>query len=220
MGDGGFPVDIVLFGLVAGLLVLRLRSILGKRTGFERGAPTAAAPRAPGRQGPIIEARAEPAAPSRILPDPASPTGQALSRMQGVDRGFDPGRFLSGAEAAFRLIVDAFASGRRAALQPLLSDDSYAAFDAAISAREQAGQTQRTEIKAITAATIETATLLGSRAEIAVRFISDQINLTLGQDGQPVTGTDGITELHDLWSFERDLAVADPAWRLTAARSA
>ncbi len=221
MGDGSFPIDIVLFGLVAGFLVLRLRSILGKRTGFERSAPAAPTkPRSPGRQAPLIEAHAEPVTPPRILPDPANPTGQALSRMQGVDRSFDPGRFLSGAEAAFRLIVEAFAAGNRAGLRPLLSDDSYAAFDTAITAREQAGETQRTEVKAITAATIETATLLGSHAEIAVRFVSDQINLTLGRDGQPVTGTDGITELHDLWSFERNLAASDPAWRLTAARSA
>lgn len=222
MGDGGFTIDLVLFGAIAAFLVLRLRSILGKRTGFEgRPAPAAVAkPRAAGRQSPIIDAKVEAPPTSRILPDPASPTGQALSRMQGVDRSFEPGKFLAGAEAAFRLIVGAFAAGDRTTLRPLLNAESFDAFAAAISAREEAGETQRTEIRAITAATIETATLLGSQAEIAVRFVSDQVNLTLDRVGNPVTGTEGITELHDLWSFERDLSRSDPAWRLTAARSA
>ena len=44
--------------------------------------------------------------------------------------------------------------------------------------------------------------------------------MTLDRASNPVTGTEGITELHDLWSFERDLSRSDPAWRLTAARSA
>ena len=165
MGDGGFTIDLVLFGAIAAFLVLRLRSILGKRTGFDgRPAPAAAPkPRPAGRQSPMIDAKVEAPPTSRILPDPASPTGQALSRMQGVDRSFEPGKFLAGAEAAFRMIVEAFAAGDRGTLRPLLSPESYDAFAAAISAREEAGETQRTEIRAITAATIETATFSAAK---------------------------------------------------------
>ena len=53
-----------------------------------------------------------------------------------------------------------------------------------------------------------------------MRFVSDQVNLTLGRDGTPVTGTDAVTEITDLWTFERDLPQPDPTWRLVAARSA
>jgi len=224
--SGGFPIDLVLFGMIAAFLVLRLRSILGRRQGFERPAERVAdrpgevrpAPRL--ADAPVIEAVAERPVPSRPLPDPAGPVGQALSRMQGADRNFQAGRFLDGAEAAFRIIVAAFAAGDRAALRPLLSDDTFHAFETAIGARETAGETQRTDIRDIHAATIEAADLRGTVASITVRFVSDQVNLTTGSDGAVVTGTDAVTEITDIWTFERNLAVSDPTWRLVAARSA
>jgi predicted lipid-binding transport protein (Tim44 family) len=226
--SGSFPLDLVLFGMIAAFLILRLRSILGRRTGFERP-PEPRMPVGPNvaqhgmAEGQVIEGTAEPVgpvAPSRPLPDPASPAGQAIVRMQRLEREFDPGRFLAGAEAAFRIIVGAFAGGDRARLRPLLADDTYQAFESAIAAREAAGETQRTEIHDIRSATIETADLRGSIADLTVRFVSDQVNITSGRDGTPVTGTDAVTEITDLWTFERDLTQPDPTWRLVAARSA
>ena len=222
---GGFPIDIVLFGMVAAFLVLRLRSILGRRQGFERPVDTnpQTDPRsgnpAGAREGPVIDATAEPV-PPRALPDPASPVGQTLVAMAQLDRQFHPARFLDGAEAAFRIIVTAFAAGDRDKLRGLLSNDTFAAFDSALTARAAAGETQRTEIRAINSAGIDHAELRGTVADITVRFVSDQVNLTVGRDGNPTNGTDAVTEITDLWSFERDLAAADPTWRLVAARSA
>ncbi len=222
MGQGGFPIDLVLFGLIAAFLVLRLRSVLGRRTGFERPPvdPQGAHPAL--RAAPVIEGRAEAAqpAPARKLPDPASPAGAALIRMQGVDHGFQPQHFLAGAEQAFRIIVAAFAAGDRAALRPLLADETYRTFDTAIAERESRGETQKTEIRGIESATIESAELTGTTARIGVRFVSDQVNVTLGGDGQPAAGTEAVTEITDLWAFERDLAAQDPTWRLVGARSA
>ncbi len=223
--EGGFPIDLVLFGMVAVFLVLRLVSILGKRTGFERPTERApeTAPRGPaGRMDrPVIDAVAEPAPQAaRAVPDPASPLGRTLLAMGAQDRNFQPARFLDGAEAAFRIIVTAFAAGERTRLHPLLSDDTYRAFEGAISAREAAGETHRTEIRSIDSATIEQAELQGSQASITVRFVSDQVNLTVGPDNNPVAGTDAVTEITDLWTFERDLSQSDPAWRLVAAHSA
>jgi predicted lipid-binding transport protein (Tim44 family) len=224
MGAGsGFPIDLILFGMIAAFLVLRLRSILGKRTGFERPAPPPYQPPAgQNGAGPVIDGHAEtpPASATRPLPDPASATGLDLTRMRTVDRSFDPSIFLDGAEKAFRMIVAAFASGDRAALRSLLSDDTYHAFEQAIAARETAGQTQVSAIHAIHGATIESAELRGTVALITVRFVSDQISLTKDKDGNPVTGTDAVTEITDVWVFERDLATRDPAWRLVSAHSA
>jgi predicted lipid-binding transport protein (Tim44 family) len=222
MGQGGFPLDLVLFGLIAAFLVLRLRSVLGRRTGFERPPLDPQAAAAALRPAPVIEGRAETpaAAPARAVPDPASPVGAALVRMQGVDRGFQPSHFLDGAEAAFRIIVAAFAGADRAALRPLLSEETYGTFDHAIAERESRGETQKTEIRGINSANIETAELSGTTARITIRFVSDQVNVTLGQNGQPVAGTDAVTEITDLWTFERDLATHDPTWRLVGARSA
>jgi predicted lipid-binding transport protein (Tim44 family) len=217
--SGGFPIDLVLFGMIAAFLVLRLRSILGRRQGFERTTDPRAGVRPVPATGPVIDAVAE-RVPSRPLPDPATPLGQTLGKMQGIDRNFQAARFLDGAEAAFKIIVSAFAAGQRDTLRPLLSPDTFAAFEAAIAAREAAGETHRTEVKAIRSATIEQAELHGTVASISVRFVTDQVNITLGRDGSVVQGTDAVTEIVDLWTFERDLAVADPTWRMVAARSA
>ena len=217
-GGGGFPIDLILFGMIAAFLVLRLRSILGRRTGYERPA----VPMATAQAAPVIDTRAEPVAPAsgRDLPDPAGAVGQTLLRMRGVDSNFDPGNFLNGAENAFRLIVAAFASGDRPALHGLLSDETYRSFESAIAARDAAGHRQISELRAIHAATIESAELGGNVARIAVRFVSDQVSLTQDAEGKPVAGADAVTELVDLWSFERDLTTSDPAWRLVAAASA
>ncbi|MSP05139.1 MAG: Tim44 domain-containing protein [Acetobacteraceae bacterium] len=219
-GSGGFPIDLVLFGLIAAFLVLRLRSILGKRTGYEHPPKPIVPADAPGR-GRVIGGRAEPvpSAASAHMPDPASPAGQALLGMQALDRNFVPAGFLAGAEKAFTLVVTAFAAGDRSTLRNLLADEAFNAFSGAIAAREAAHQHQRTEIKSFGAITIVGAALAGSVASIDVRFVSDQINLTLDSSQSPVAGTDAVTEIIDLWSFERDLSKPDPVWRLVSARS-
>ena len=223
---GHLPVDLVLFGMIAAFLVLRLRSILGKQTGLQRRSP----PAPPGRPaaGPVIEGRVEPrqAQSDRPLPDATSPAGLKLDRIRERDRGFDASVFLRGAEAAFRKIVQAFAEGDRKVLRENLTEAAFTAFDAAISAREVAGETQRAEIRNILHATITDANLSEQgglwRAAIDVRFVSDQISLVLGRDGQPVSGADATTELSDLWTFERLLngGSSGPNWRLANARSA
>jgi predicted lipid-binding transport protein (Tim44 family) len=220
--SGGFPVDLILFGMIAAFLVLRLRSILGRRTGFERQAQpyqpqTGATP-----AGPVIEGQAETQTPAAVhaVPEPASAIGQVLGQMRQIDRNFDPSAFLNGAEKAFRMIVSAFAAGDRATLRNLLSDDTCKAFEQAITSREAAGQTQVATIHAVHSATIEGAELRGSVGSITVRFVSDQTSLTQDKDGHPVAGTDAVTEITDIWTFERNLGSTDPAWRLVAARSA
>ncbi len=214
---GGVPIDLILLGMVAAFLVLRLRSILGRRTGFE-GTPAA---RAQPAGGPVIEGRAEPMAPpvTRATPDPATPLGQTLARIQAADSSFVPARFLQGAEAAFRMIVQAFALGDRVALRKLLADGAYASFEGAISAREDAGETQRSEIRAVEQVEITGARPHEARAEITVRFVSMQVSVVTGRDGLAVSGVDGLTELVDVWTFERTPGAAGVAWRLADAVS-
>ena len=214
---GGVPIDLILLGMVAAFLVLRLRSILGRRTGFE-GTPAARAQPAP---APVIEGRAEPvpAAPARTVPDPASPLGQVLAQIGAADCAFTPAHFLQGAEAAFRMIVQAFAAGDRVALRKLLADATYAAFESAITAREDAGEVQRSEIRAVEQAAVTDARLRDGLAEITVRFVSMQVSVVTGRDGLAVSGVDGLTELVDVWTFERTPGSAGVAWRLAGALS-
>jgi predicted lipid-binding transport protein (Tim44 family) len=218
-GLGGFPVVLIIFAGIALFLVLRLRSILGKRVGFEK--PPLPPGQMPGfGNGPIIEGRPLAPQPSYAVPDPRSALGERLMQIVNRDPNFDPPKFVSSSETAFRMIVTAFAAGDRNTLKPLLSDSVYQTFDAAITAREAAGERHRTEIKGILSATIEDAELLGDHAAVIVRFTSEQVNLTLDASGNPLLGTEGVTEIVDLWTFERNLKSKDLAWRLAAARSA
>jgi predicted lipid-binding transport protein (Tim44 family) len=217
-GLGGFPIALIIFAGIALFLVLRLRSVLGKRVGFEK--PPVPPGQMPGfGNGPIIEGQALPPQTGRPVPDPRSALGERLMQIVNRDSNFDPPKFLNGAETAFRMVVTAFAAGDRATLKSLLSENVYHTFDAAISSREAANERHRTEIKAILSAVIEDAELLGDQAAIIVRFTSDQVNVTLDAAGNPVVGTEAVTEIVDLWTFERNLKNKDLTWRLSAARS-
>jgi hypothetical protein len=220
---GGLPIDLILFAMVAAFLVLRLRSVLGRRTGFERPAQQEGAP-VPTARGAAaeVEIGAKPAQDGarRVIPDPHSTVGEALVQIQKRDRSFDPNRFLEGAEAAFGMIVEAFARGDRATLKPLLSEEAYAGFDQAIAAREAAGETQRTELRSVEESGIEAAELRGSVAEITVRLVTDQINLVQARDGSIVSGAEAVTEMTDVWTFQRDVTSSDPSWRLVGSTSA
>ena len=226
--SGGFPVDLILFAMVAAFLVLRLRSVLGRRTGFERP-PQAGEKVVPldpkARRGngemPELPAALPQSGPSRrTLPDTRGPVGQTLARISGVDPTFDPNPFLDGAEGAFRMIVDAFARGDRQTLRALLADETYGGFEGAITVREQNGESQRSEVRAMQDMGIEAADLRGTVADVTVRFVSDQVNLTTARDGSVAAGAEAVTELTDIWTFQRDMSSQDPTWRLVATRSA
>ena len=216
---GGFPVVLVIFAGIALLLVLRLRSVLGKRVGFEK--PPFQPGAAPGFQpGPVIDGQALPvSAPGRSIPNPHSDVGQRLMQIVNRDPQFDPPQFLTQAEAAFRSIVTAFANSDRATLQSLLTPHVYETFNAAIAARGETGGHQRTEIKSILSAGIEDAQISGSLAAVVVRFVSAQSTQQLDAAGNPAPGSVEQADICDIWTFEHDLRGQDPAWRLAAARS-
>ena len=220
--QGGFPIDLILFAMVAAFLVLRLRSVLGKRQGFERppqapGMPEARSARVEGVADDIAPARGTGA--RRVLPAAQSPAGQALAQIAALDPSFQPNSFLDGAEGAFRMIVGAFAQGDRQTLRALLSDETYSGFEQAVAGRETAGESQRTEIRSMHELGIEGAELRGTVADVTVRFVSDQVNMTTGANGEIVAGSDAITEVIDIWTFQRDVAAKDPTWKLMATRS-
>jgi predicted lipid-binding transport protein (Tim44 family) len=219
-----FPFDLVLFGLIAAFLALRLRAILGTRVGVEPAPP----PSPVQRPGPVIEGRAEPpvALTEYDVPAPETRVGQVLAAIAQQERDFVPAQFLKGAEASFRQIVQAFAAGDVSMLRDRLTANAFSAFEAAIRSREQSGETQKAEVRAVAGLSIVDATIEqrddAAHARIDVRVVSDQISLTLDKDGHPVAGTDAVTEFSDLWTFERLLGVSisGAAWRLAASRSA
>lgn len=214
---GGLPIILIIFAGIAIFLLLRLRSVLGKRVGFEK--PPLPQGSAPPYTAPTRDAWAPLPDSGRSIPDPRSELGQRLMQIVKRDRNFDPPQFLAQAETAFRTIVTAFAKGDRATLNTLLTPHVYETFTQVIAAREAANERQHTEVDSILSAEIEDAQIVGDVAVILVRFSSAQTNQHLDNAGTPIPGSLAHHNLTDLWSFERNLKGADPVWRLTAARS-
>lgn len=211
---------IVILALIAAFLGLRLYSVLGKHgrdqepmlpRGEERPrtAP-AGAPSAPAMEAPRA---ATPATVVGTVYEPAAEIG--IRAILAADRNFDVGRFVNGAKAAYRMILEAYWKGDRETLQGLCDADSYAAFDEAISAREARGETLDNRLVTIDRAIISAASLSHGTARLTVRFDADIAAITRDGDGRIVAGsmTDAV-ETHDSWSFVRDISSRDPNWLL------
>jgi predicted lipid-binding transport protein (Tim44 family) len=220
MGDGFQYFDIILLALVAAFLVLRLRSVLGRRTGNERPAEPTRPPLAKRDVGgDNVVSLPEPAA-RDIVPPVGKGQGDGLSEIRAADPKFDPAAFLQGARGAFEMIVHGFAAGDTATLRPLLSDDVYERFAEAIRQRVAAKETQETNIVAIKSQEISDSELQGRTAFVTVKFVSDQINILRAADGTAIEGgPDQIHEKTDFWTFARNLRSQDPNWLLVATRS-
>jgi predicted lipid-binding transport protein (Tim44 family) len=221
MTDGGY-FDIILFAMVAAFLVLRLRAVLGRRTGTEQR-----------RENPLLRApeAARDSARDNVVPLPdrsiEAPSGggpvsleAGLGQIRSADPAFDPKGFIQGARGAFEIIVNAFAAGDTATLRPLLSDEVYERFAEAIRARNEAKETHETRLDSIKSAEITEARLNGRTAFVTVRFASDQVNVTRSADGHVVDGEpDRMVEKTDFWTFARNTRAQDPNWLLVATRS-
>jgi predicted lipid-binding transport protein (Tim44 family) len=213
--------DIILFAMVAGFLVLRLRRVLGRRTGNERRRdlfPRRVAP-ASDNVATLVEPNKRVARPADDLP-PADVVAEGLNRIRRADASFEPSHFIEGARTAFEMVVAAFAKGDKAELQPLLSDEVFERFAMAIDERVAARETLETHIENLDSVDIVEAGLAGRTAQVTLKLVSHQINVTRAMDGSIVDGAPGQPiEKTDFWTFARDTRSADPNWVLIATSS-
>jgi predicted lipid-binding transport protein (Tim44 family) len=220
MGDFPHSLDIILFALVAVFLVLRLRSVLGRRTGHERRQPLLRRAEPTGDKVIAFGRPGQPPPPAPTAAPPGDAVAGGLGEVRGADPDFDPSAFLQGARAAFEMIVGAFAAGEKAQLRPLLADEVYTPFVAAIDERNAAREALETRIVQIKRFDIVEAGLDGSTARITVKLVSDQVNLVRAHDGSVVDGDpEHPTEKTDFWTFARDTRSTDPNWVLVATAS-
>jgi predicted lipid-binding transport protein (Tim44 family) len=226
MSEGFAYIDILFFAMVAAFIALRLRSVLGRRTGHERR-----------RSGGFGNARSSNGAADNVvaLPDRSGSAAEAeagiadladgdvktgLSKIRLADQRFDLPHFLSGARGAFEMIVEAYGAGDKEALRPLLADAVFNGFAGAIDQRRAAGQTLETQLIAIRAADVVEAGMKGSNARIAVRVTSEQVNVVRDSAGNVLEGDPGTAEdVVDIWTFERDTKSSDPNWILVETRT-
>lgn len=225
MSDGFQYFDIIIFAMIAAFLVLRLRGVLGRRTGTEK--PREFRPLAK-RDKPTdnVVSLPDPARPrDELAPPPGGPRAATptagLAQIRAADPAFDADTFVQGARGAFEIIVNGFAHGDSATLRPLLSDEVYERFAEAIRHRVEAKETHETQLVTIKTAEIDEAQLNGRTAFVTVKFVSDQVNVTRAADGTIVDGEpDHVVEKTDFWTFARNTRSQDPNWLLVATRSA
>ena len=208
-------IEIVLLAMVALFVGLRLYTVLGRRTGAEQ--QPILRPAETGAAAEPVAAAAE-ATPERPEAGGLAFEERAASGIRAIvtaDPSFDVARFVEGAQAAYRMILEAFWRGDREELRHLAGPDVFASFEAAIAERETAGHRLDNRLVQIERAVIDDARLVGRTAEIDVRFDADIAAVTRDAEGNVIAGTlTDAVPTHDVWTFRRTVGSADPNWLL------
>jgi predicted lipid-binding transport protein (Tim44 family) len=227
-----FDIYTIIFLALAVFIFVKLRSVLGTRTGHERPPfdPYSGKEPKPATlpDKPAIPSRAEENTVQREadrdvppverwagIAAPGSAVAAGLDAIANVDRNFEAKPFLEGAKAAYEMIVMAFAEGDRKTLRNMLGKDLFEEFAAAINEREAKGLKMESRFVSIDKAEIKAAEVAGNEARVTIDFVSQLVSATRDKDGNVVEGSDtALTEVEDLWMFARDVKSSDPNWKL------
>lgn len=236
----------IIFLVIAVVVFLRLRNVLGRRTGNERppfdpytrreGLPAKAGdkpgesatdkvvslPRRPAPADAAATAALAAGAEQRIrtIAPEGSPLNDGLKAVAALDPGFDPPQFLAGGKQAYEMIVTAFAEGDRSMLKQLLSKEVYDGFVQAITEREARGEKMEFKFVGIDKADITGAAIKGPTAQVTVRFMSKLVSATQDKAGAVIDGDPThVGDVTDIWTFAREIAARDPNWKLVATES-
>lgn len=240
-----FDIYTLIFLALAVFIFLRLRNVLGQRSGGER--PPYDIP--PSREAVKREAAANAGA-DKVVPLQPRPVGQGaettldlaaeapaerwkaliadgvsskgLEDIVKADPSFDLAEFVAGARSAYEMIVTGFAAGDRRTLKDLLSSEVYAGFDAAIRERESRGETSETRFVSIDEIKLVDASLEArTSAQLTLRFVSQIVSVTRDKAGEVVDGNaEKVTDVTDVWTFARDVSSRDPNWKVIGTEAA
>ena len=207
---------IIILALVALFIGLRLYSVLGERTGHEQqpifkpaDPDTLVEPRV--NQPSMTPPSAGDAGDMAFLPT----AGPGVRAILAADPSFDVARFLEGAKAAYRMILEAYWKGDLETMKSHVDGHVLEAFAGAVSQREKEGLTLDNRLVAIEQAVIAEAALDHSVATVTVRFEADIAAVTRNKDGEVVAGSmSDAVQTRDLWTFRRDITARDPNWIL------
>ncbi len=213
---GNSMVQIIVLAAVAVFLIIKLRSVLGTREGFEKP-PVPLQPSAQKPKFDVIEGGAD-----RDILDHApegSPTAIALSQIKSAERGFNVAEFLRGARGAYEMILMAYERGDIAQVRAFLSAEVAASFDQALQARAAQGLKTTADFVGLRELALVEAEFdeTSRAAEITVRFVGELTAVTKDATGAVVSGSvDEVKRQRDVWSFARVLGSNDPNWQLVA----
>jgi len=203
---------------IAVFLILRLRSVLGTREGFEKPPVVDQAPAR--REGPAFEVIE--GGPDLDITDhfpEDSDQGKALAGMKRLEPSFNVGDFLGGARGAYEMIVMGYEHGELAEIQPFLSEEIYESFVDGVAAREDQGLTIEANFIGVRELELEDVTLDPdtNEAEVTMRFVAELNSAVRDKAGDIIEGS--LTEVKkqkDTWVFARIMGSDDPNWLLVS----
>lgn len=214
-------IQLLVLAGIAVFLILRLRSVLGTRDGFEK-------PRAPlpGSEGSQRRGRPEfdviEGGPDRDITDhvdDGSEAAKALAAMKMAEPGFRVSEFLSGSRQAYEMILMAFENGEIDDIRDLLSGDVEEAFDSVIEQRNEEGLSIDATIVGVREVSLVNASYNRdtSEGEVTVRFVGEMTSVVRSSEGEIVEGDPNeIKSQRDVWTFSRIMGADDPNWSLVA----
>ena len=186
-------IDIILLAMIAGFIFLRLRGILGKRTGFE------------GKINPQFESILKKA---------------QTENKSKIKENFDEEaqkEFLNGAKIAYETIITDFSDqdNKITNSKPLLSEKIYSQFKAALIDRSKRGHFAEITFIGINSATIKEHNKIGSILKVTVDFVAEVITCIRDKEKKIVSGDpETIKKIYDTWVFSRDTKSNNPNWQL------
>lgn len=208
-------IQLLVLAGIAVFLILKLRSVLGSREGFEK---------------PALPADTQRPQPKLVQPAPdgtdlditdhvpaGSPAAAALAAMKQAEPGFSVGEFLHGARGAYEMILMAFERGDIDPVRPFLADEVEASFNQAINARERDGQTVEANFLGLREMTLSDAEYdpTTRTAEITLRYTGELTSLVRNKAGEIIEGSPTeVKRQRDAWTFARRMGVQDPNWQL------
>ena len=181
-------IDILILAIIAGIVLLRLRSVLGRRTGHEKTDKTSYNYETP----------------QTSQEEKVIPIEPKTSRSKREDGWFDNDDFLRGAANAYETIVTNFENGNKDALKSLLSDDVLNSFSSVIDERNSKNETVEFNFIGIEKSEIVHKDLKKNPMEVTVRFISEMITCIKNSKDEVISGSlNQVQKITDVWTFEK-----------------
>lgn len=214
----GSLIQLLVLAGIAIFLILKLRSVLGTRDGFEKPPiPLEELRPRVRRDFEVIEGGAD-----RDITDhvaEGSDAAKALAAMKQAEPSFAVTPFLQGARGAYEMILMDFEKGELDRIRPFLSDDVEASFAEAIAQRERDGLSIEASFVGMKELVLQEATFDKDSGvgEISVRFVGEQTYVVRNKAGEIVEGSPReIKKSRDVWTFARKMGSDDPNWQLVA----
>ena len=215
-------IEILVLIAIAGVVLFRLKSVIGTRTGHE-GPPEVVRRQqngmdAPARPGPVAVPDLPDDDDEQVFANVPEGSRAALEAIRRVEPDFDVDDFVDGGRGAYEMILMAYEEGDRDTLQNLLAPDVYQAFIAGIDAREEAGLRVDARFIGVKEARVEEVAFDpdANIADVTVRFVGELITAVRDAENRVVEGDPNeVRRQTDVWTFSREMGSVDPNWLLT-----